>query len=284
MTALAKTTGHAAKPEQGGVLDKVVKLKAPDIVPGVIGPRPKMKWLTVDSLRINRAYQRDLSERSVRLIRRMVAGWDWNRLKALTVFDLGDGTFEVLDGQHTAVAAQTHGGIPELPCLVTPVRSTQQAAADFVGLNTDRVGLTPLQIFWAQVAAGDEECCEVARGVAQAGGRIPKNSMSSAHFREGDVISIGALTKLAREGGMPYVRRVVELGVTARLAPIARDFIVAAHELIWGAQAGMVTDQRIVDVIRVQSMARLLSDARILAEQHKHTIGHALALVFVRLK
>ncbi len=284
MTALAKTSGLATREQGGGVLEKIITLKTPDLTPAEIGARPKMKWLPIDALRINRAYQRDLSERSVRLIRRMVAGWDWNRLKALTVFDLGDGTYEVLDGQHTAVAARTHGAILELPCLVTPVRSTQEAAADFVGLNTDRVGLTPLQIFWAQVAAGDEEACEIAKGVDQAGGRIPKNNLSQSNIREGDVIALGALAKLAREGGMPYVRRVVELGVAARLRPVGRDFIVAAHELIWGSQAGMVTDQRIVDVVRVQTMPRLLSDARLLAETHRHSIGHALALVFVRLK
>lgn len=273
----------AGEPAVEPAVEPVRPLRAPDLTPAAIGALPELKWLPVTALRINRGYQRDLSRSSIELIRRIVANWDWSRLKALSVLDMGDGTFEVVDGQHTAVAAMTHGQVRQLPCLIAPARGLPQAAADFVGLNRDRVGLTPLQIFWARVAAGEEEANEVARGVALGGGRIPRTQVTLANMREGDCVATSALEALAKEGGAVYVKRVIGLGVAARLRPVGRDFIGAMRAVIWGGYAGKISDERIVDLIRVRGMTRLLTDARLLRDDQGGSIGAALAAVFARL-
>jgi hypothetical protein len=264
-------------------LDTIRPLRMPDVTPAAMaGENAHLRWIPVSDLRINRAYQRDLTRKSVTLIRQMVATFDWARLKALSVLELGDGTYEVLDGQHTAIAAASHGGIPRLPCLVCAQRTVDAAAAAFVDLNTQRVNLSPMQIFFAQVAAGDELATDVSRGVRLGGGKIVPFQAVPGTWNEGDTMAIAAFRKLAKEGGVAYVRRVTAVGVKARLAPITRDFIVACRSIMWGQHAGTLSDERIVDLVRIHGMLKLTNKARV--EMAKGgTLGDALARVLVRL-
>lgn len=265
-------------------LEKIQPIRLGQLTPATLPPRPTLRWVPIDALRINRAYQRSMSERSVRLVRRMVERFDFARLKALSVLDLGDGTYEVLDGQHTAIAAMTHGGVHQLPCLISASRTTAEAAAAFVDLNRDRVSLTALQIFWAEVAAGDEVACDVAKGVEKGGGRIPKVQTAAGYHQVGDVTSLGTLKKIAMEGGWPYVRRVVDLGVRSKLKPITRDMLVAFDDLLWGKHAGKLTDTEIVDCVRTHGPERLAVKARQHMVDHAGgTIAQHLALVIARL-
>jgi hypothetical protein len=106
-----------------------------------IPPPPKIAWLALDQLVIDEGYQRGLSNRSTALIRRLVERWDWNCFKPLSVAAAGGGLYEIIDGQHTAIAAATHGAIETLPCLVLDASTVAQRAAAFVGINRDRVAL-----------------------------------------------------------------------------------------------------------------------------------------------
>lgn len=65
---------------------------------------PISEWVDPATLLVNATYQRDLSERSIQLIRKIIGGWDWTRFKP-PVCSLGDRGIEVIDGQHTAIAA-----------------------------------------------------------------------------------------------------------------------------------------------------------------------------------
>lgn len=271
---------RAAAPD--APIEAIVPLRMPDVTPAVVPETPQLKWLPMSALRINRAYQRSLSRASVRLIRKMVANFDWARLKALSVIDMGGGLYEVLDGQHTAIAAASHGGIEKLPCLVVASRDTEAAAAAFVDLNTQRVQLTGMQIFFAQVAAGDELATDVARGVRLGGGTIVATQSAAGTWREGETMAVAAFRKLAQQGGVAYVRRVASVAVRARLAPISRDFVVACGALMWGQHAGKVSDERIIDLVRITGIVKLMNKARI-EQEHGGTLGAALARVLVRL-
>jgi hypothetical protein len=265
-------------------VSRIVPLRMPDVTPGPLKPAPKLIWLPLSALRINRAYQRDLTRKSVTLIRKMVANFDWARLKALSVLELGGGLYEVLDGQHTAIAAASHGGVDKLPCLVSSKRTTDEAAAAFVDLNTQRVSLSPMQIFHAQVAAGDEIATDVARGVKLGGGRLVMTQQAAGTWRDGDTMALGGLKNLAAEGGVAYVRRVVACGKAARLRPISRDFIVACGELMWFRYSDKgVSDQRIIDLFRIHGAVKLTSKAMIEQANGGGTLGVALARVLVRL-
>lgn len=257
-------------------------LRVPDLVPAEVGRRPEIAWLPLASLRINDAYQRSLSDRSMRSIRKMIAGWDWARVKALSVMPIGDGLYEVIDGQHTAHAAASHGGIDELPCLIAAAASLEARAGAFVGINRDRVAMTPLQIFWADVAAGDEDALDAVRGVELAGGRILRHSPGTDRFEIGDIMSAEGVKRLARRGGVAYVRRVVGVGVAGKLGPIKDAFLRAVAWLIWDDENSL-TDDAIVDVIRIHTGEGLLKRARALREEQRQPLHACLATVIKRL-
>lgn len=265
----------------GGIvgLERLTALRLPMAQPAPLQPPPRLEWVPLNLLRIDRSYQRSLSDRSIRLIRRMVERFDWARMKALSVLERADGTFEVLDGQHTAIAAMTHGGLNALPCLICASRDTKGAAAAFVDLNRERVALTALQVFWAEVAAGDELATEVVTGVGKGGGRIPQKAITKSNMRHGDTSSIATLKALARHGGVAYVRRAVALGVKCRLRPITREFLIAFDALCWGQYAGRLSDRDIVDVVRTHGDAALVGEAYRLLGLHGGRLGDRLAQV-----
>lgn len=256
-------------------LRPVTPLKSDGLTPSVLeGPAPELVWLALDRLVINDAYQRHISEKSVTLIRRMVERFDWGRVKALSVARLEDGRYEVIDGQHTAIAAATHGQIDALPCLVTSGKTLEARSADFVSLNRDRLSMTPMQVFYAELAAGEELAVDVARGVELAGGRVLRYPPPFARFQPGDLVCIAALKRLACRGGPAYVKRAVAICVEARCAPIKAMTLRAVEALVWGRAP--VDDALIADVLRVHGQDRLVSRAIARAEASGGTQFSAL--------
>lgn len=94
---------------------QVAGLSFPDIAPAVIDTLPpELRLVAPSALSVDDRYQRCLSERSIRLIRKIVAEWDWRAFKPPVVVEV-DGRLDVIDGQHTAIGAVTHGGIALTP-------------------------------------------------------------------------------------------------------------------------------------------------------------------------
>lgn len=93
-------------------------LDLPNLTPGGISSaRPQFQWVAPTSLLVDEVYQRNLSRGSIELIRKIVARWDWNRFKPPVVAMTDEG-LEVIDGQHTAIAAATHPEITEIPVML----------------------------------------------------------------------------------------------------------------------------------------------------------------------
>lgn len=91
-----------------------IKLKA--VTPGPIGKDiPKFEMVDPTSLLVEPSYQRDTSNSSLKLIGRMVANWDWARMKPPICAKNDKGQLVVMDGQHTAIAAASHPGIKQIP-------------------------------------------------------------------------------------------------------------------------------------------------------------------------
>lgn len=262
----------------------VLPLKMPDITPAPVARLPRLAWLPLSLLVINDAYQRSLSDKSITSIRKMVANFDWARLKALTVVEMPGSVYEIIDGQHTAIAAASHGGILHLPCLVSPERSVQARAADFVGINRDRVAMTQMQVFWAEVTAEDEIAMEVLQGVAAAGGKVLRVPPAYGEFQVGDLMCIGTLRKLANLGGLAYVKRAVSLCVSGKLAPVKAVILGALPHLIWdGPLAGRMSDDEIISVLRVHGSDAIIDRARMVRREEKQSMSLTVASVILRL-
>ena len=149
---------------------------------------PRFEWIEPTSLLIDPKYQRNLTEASVRLIHRIAAGWSWRRFKPPIVAET-DAGLHILDGQHTAIGAASHGGIPKIPVMIVEGADQLERARAFLGHNRDRVGLTALSLFHAAVAAGDESAQTVMQVCGRAGVVVfPSVSASDIHpYGYGDV-------------------------------------------------------------------------------------------------
>lgn len=185
-----------------------------------IAPPPKIAWLALDQLVIDERYQRQLSQSSGRLIRRMVENWDWNRFKPLSVAACGEGRYEVIDGQHTAIAAATHGSVETLPCLVLDAATLAERARAFVGINTDRVRLTAFALYQARLAAGDDEAVAVGEALARSGARLEESLRYDVDYPVGTVACIGTLQQIVRGGGHARLTRLLKLCIAAEMTPV----------------------------------------------------------------
>jgi hypothetical protein len=141
----------------------------------IITERPRFIEVDPADLYVDERYQRDVSARGLRLIRKIVQNWNWSELKPpvvvevfepLRVTGISESGYHVIDGQHTAIGAVTHNAltssgfksaIGKIPVMVVSADSVEARSRAFLGQNTSRVGITKLQLFRAAVAAGDED-------------------------------------------------------------------------------------------------------------------------------
>lgn len=206
-----------------------------DVVPGEIGPRPRIVRMNPADLSVDAKYQRELSRKSITLIHKLVAGWDWRRFKPPVVARVGD-SWHVIDGQHTAIAAVTHGGIGEIDVMIVDAEEGIDRAKAFIGHNRDRVAITNTQIFFAAAAAGDEDALTAMQVCERAGATILRNPTPGRPFRAGELIAVAGLVRLIKRRSAMKARIVVETLVKARVAPISADLIQAVDLVLHDEQ------------------------------------------------
>lgn len=205
------------------------------------GEMPGPILLKISQLRINDSYQRDLSKDSSALTSKIACEFDWELFHLPVVspiYQLDDITglqlYEVLDGQHTAIAAASNGNITELWCWPGRRDETNESRADsFRKLNTQRTSVTPVQIFWAEVAAKKENALEVMDACERTGAKVIKRPKPYGNMEVGETICVSTLKMLANRGGRPYVERVLRVAMALRLAPISDIWIEALSLLLF---------------------------------------------------
>lgn len=131
-----------------------------------LGPKPNLEWIDKQVLRVDPSYQRTMeSRRSQQLVERIAAEFDWMRFGLVTVTRQNC----IVDGQHRHGGALLRDDVTEVPCLVLPTDDAAEAARVFVSLNRDRVALTPLALFKAELAAGNKDALQIAAVCKAAG-------------------------------------------------------------------------------------------------------------------
>jgi hypothetical protein len=212
-----------------------------------IPPPPKIAWFPLDQLVIDESYQRSLSNASRALIRRLVTRWDWNCFKPLSVAATGGGLYEIIDGQHTAIAAATHGAIELLPCLVLDATTVAQRSAAFVGINRDRVALTPFALFRARLAAEDEEAVAVKAALEKAGCQLEESLRYMQDYPAGTVACVSTLLQIVRRGGAPRLARLLNICKSAEISPVPSAVLKGLEEII--TTPGIATDAQLIEVL-----------------------------------
>jgi hypothetical protein len=183
------------------------------------GPAPNVRKVKPSELRVEPAYQRDLSGRSISLIRKIVSGWDWAKFKPPVCAETPDGLF-VIDGQHTAIAAASHPAIEAIPVLIVDAQKVERRADAFVAHNRDRLAMSALQVFLAEVAAGSDEARAVLDAITRAGGKVPRAVSSKTTARPGEVVAITAARRIFQSQGAARLKRIVGIAAASGVAPI----------------------------------------------------------------
>ena len=260
---------------------KIAAIKLHDIVPNAPAMAvPVFEWMDPATLIVNGAYQRNLSDRSYRLIRKLISSWDWNRFRPPVVALTPDG-FEVIDGQHTSIAAASHPGIVSIPVMVVQAEEMAQRAEAFLGLNKDRLGMTATQIHHAAVASGDEDALTIEQVCARAGVRILRLPPSHGTFKPGDSMAVAGIGKLISRHGVIKARELLQALVAAGIAPgiteiRAAELLLHDEEYVGAFEPGDLTST----VIKVGSKG--LQKAKVFAATHNVPIYRALAVVWYR--
>jgi len=222
----------AADVAPGRDLAAVAALDRPGWTRCAPGARPEQLWVRLTDLRIDGAYQRSLGGRSLRLIAKMVANWDWRLVQAITVAELPGGLWELIDGQHRAVAALTHGDIHMLPATVLPPGNRADAARAFAKLNTDRVAVSAAQRHRAAVAGLDEVALRIDAAARAAGVTVLALPPTRGKFKPRDTIAAGSLNWIASTCDRDVLRQTLMVCAAANLALISAQQLRAVATLL----------------------------------------------------
>lgn len=255
----------------------------PMVLPGIKaakieGPVPTLITVDPTRLMVDGAYQRNLSERSIRLIRKIIQEWDWKAFKPPIVTEADGSVFHILDGQHTAIAAATHPAIKEIPALVVNAGEPQGRADAFVRHNRDRIAVTANQLHFALLEAQDPEALTIQAACDDVGVKILKNPPSNGRFNSGQTMAVQTLRSIEKRRHRAGLRRILQICHEARLAPVAMHHLRAVEELLFGTDfKGVYADTALAATLRHKNSV-LEREADIFRTAHRIPLWRAFAI------
>lgn len=202
--------------------------------------RPEVRMARISDLKVESSYQRDMTPKSMALIRKIVTGWDWAKFKLPICAEKEDGSLVVIDGQHTAIAAASHPGLAALPVLVVQAKTVEKRAESFVSHNRDRIAMSPLQLFHAEVAAGVEAAVGLLVVTKAAGVSVPRSPPKKGCENPGTLVAITAAQRVYKTAGASSCERVLWIA--------AQSGLLITSTLVYGLQVLL----REVDVFGVE--------------------------------
>lgn len=192
---------------------------------------PRLKLVAPTNLHVETAYQRDLSTKSMRLIRKIVSEWDWAKFKPPICTEAADGLF-VIDGQHTAIAAATHPGIKQIPVIIVSAPVVEKRADSFVAHNRDRLAMSPLQVFHAEVTAKDPTAVAILKVAVAVGVSFPRSVPAKGYAKPGQCVSVTAARRIFKVGGGGVLRQVLNIAALSKAAPIGTTLLYGLDVIV----------------------------------------------------
>jgi hypothetical protein len=160
------------------------------------GPAPDMRWVEIDRLVVDPAYQREITKQGAANVKRIAEAFDWRFFSAVVVSPVEGGRFAIIDGQHRTTAARICG-FEQVPCQIVHAAPHEQAAA-FDAINGATTKVSAQSRFRAAVAAGDVEAVRAKRLADAAGIRLLFYPLAAKHSmaEPGDTNAIGLVLKI----------------------------------------------------------------------------------------
>lgn len=243
------------------------------------GEVPALDWLDKNLIDIDATYQRGLDEGRVQKI---VDWFAWDSFGAIVVAPAADGHFHAIDGQHRLEAAKRHPMVSVVPAIIITATGTAAEAETFVNVNGARKNVSPLEMYWAQLAAEDPEAITVKQVCERAGVKLLRYPGAGGKNGPGETVAIAALRGLIDKRGAMKARQILETLVPANLKPITALQIKAAEMLMTDPEfADDLEPEAITDAIRAH--AHVLDDeANAFAATHRVPKARAYASVWFR--
>lgn len=257
------------------------------VEPSLVGNRlPKFEWVDPRTLYVEESYQRGFGDRGVNLVRRIVAKFNWSRFKppvCVRIKESGN-VLVVIDGQHTAISAASHAGVPKIPVMVVDADDVQARASAFVGHNRDRLGLTQMAIHHAEVASGDEAALVIERACRAAGATILPGAVSTKDGATavGATMAVGTIRALAKRHGEEVTAEVLSLLVKARRAPIKAAEIAAVAMILAAVAPEDKISHRLRTAVESKSADQWEAIAKTAAADTGESLSAALASAWCR--
>lgn len=234
-------------------LRAIKPITLPGILPAVVSTTvPDFTWVDPRSLLVEEVYQRQLAERSIKLIRKIVAGWDWARMKPPICARADNGGLFVIDGQHTAIAAASHPDIAEIPVMIVDAPEVKQRASAFMGHNRDRLAITQSQLYFASIAAGDEIAVATDEACRLSGAKIMKSVPYQGGWLVGETIAIKAIMNVVEHHGISGGVRLLGILMQAKRAPITSLEVKALDGMLFGVAGRGIDQTDLSTVIRAK--------------------------------
>jgi hypothetical protein len=236
-----------------------------------LGRRPELRWVDPTSLLVDESYQRDLTKRSIGLIKRLLQRFAWRKMKPPIVVDVA-GELHCIDGQHTAIAAATIG-ILEIPVFMVDADSLEERADAFVAHNKDRVVMSPFDVYRGALGAGNADALDCASVCRRAGVTIKIMNVNS-RVDIGDTACVGTVQRLVKRQGVMKSRMVLEALVKGARAPISAPEIDAT-------EAAMLLVRPATTIEEMAAAIRAVGDhglvaAKMAAFSEEKPVKHAL--------
>jgi len=236
-------------PGISGSVRRIEAVKLPGAEPVTkIGAPPEYRLVDPATLLVEESYQRNLSRKSLSLLRRIVEGWDWRKFKAPIVAETPEGLF-VIDGQHTCIGAVTLH-IAEIPVALHHIETLAERAESFAAHNRERVAMTEFQVFHAQAVAGDSFVNEILQIVTSAGAHLPRNSYIKNRAPMGTVTAVTELRSIYRTHGSQVLRRIIQTSVGAGLPIINKAILQGVRMVLVEPAFAGFRDEEVVAAIR----------------------------------
>lgn len=262
-------------------LRAIAPKKWADITPNDnVGAEPVFMKIDPTQLLVDDSYQRDLSEPSVRLMRKTLGSWNWAHFKPPVVRKRPDGRFVVIDGQHTAIVAASHPKIGKIPVCVVETGDNAGEALAFVGQNLNRINLTPLVIHHAKLAAGDEDALTIDQVCKKAKVRVLRTSPGAGRFAVGDTMAVNVIGAVIKRRHAMNARKVLDVLVAAERAPLKASEIMAVESLMFGAERDKMTPEQITNALKSDPV--LESKGKMMAEETGMRLWQAIAKIILR--
>ena len=168
-----------------------------------LGQKPELRWVKLTQLYIPTEYQRSVkSDASAKNINYIKNNFSWADCGALIVCPLADANppqYAVIDGQLRFRAAEAHGGIDELPCVIIPARDAREQASSFVTINSKRVKLHPLQEYQASVVAGEPDAVALQSILDKCGVTMAAQMLNIRETHPRCTLAVGTLLKMIQD-------------------------------------------------------------------------------------